>query len=110
MNIEQLIYQIEKRPGMYADDFDLKLIKHFVNGFMCNSLNSGKADEIDIVFFDKFHNWVKERLQIEYKSKFQTAGDYYFYITQVCKKKEELNIFFKLCHEFFSEVHCNTNL
>jgi len=44
MNIEELILQIKKRPGMYVGCNELEPIIHFINGFMFNNFITKKVD------------------------------------------------------------------
>ncbi|MBD5469720.1 MAG: hypothetical protein HDR19_00990 [Lachnospiraceae bacterium] len=106
MNIEQLINNVKKRPGMYVGCLELQSIVHFINGFMFNNVISNKLDIVDKEFKDKFHDWAREQLEKKYNIEFKENRGYFYYITQVNQNPEEgLKIFFDLCDEFFEEFH-----
>lgn len=105
MNVEELIYQMKKRPGMYVGCIQLEPVVHFINGFMLNNVVTGKIDSIE-EFRKKFDDWVKEQLENKYNIELEKYHNYLFYITQVSRDSEEgLKMFFELSENFFREVH-----
>lgn len=106
MNIEELINQIKKRPGMFVGCMELEPIVHFINGFMLNNSLSGRVDDIEKEYKEEFHDWVRIQLENRYKIELEKHRGYMFYITQVSRNSEEgLKILFELCDEFFREFH-----
>ncbi len=104
MNVEDLIKKIELRPGMYVGTPSLEAIFYFINGYLYNTIESNRADSIDIRFKNSFHSWVKASMERKYFIKFDEQRNYVFYIQQVFKNNEDqINEFFKLCHAFFEE-------
>ena len=110
MNVEQFIYAIQKRPGMYVGCMELEPIVHFINGFMLNNFISKRVDIVEKKFKEEFHDWVREQLEKRYNIELEEHHDYLFYITEVSQNsEEELNIFFELCNEFFREFYKKEN-
>lgn len=104
MNVENLIKKIELRPGMYIGTLRLESIFYFINGYLYNTIESNRADIIDMKFKNNFHSWVKARLEKEYSIKFDEERNYVFYIQQIFKNDEDqINKFFELCHDFFND-------
>ena len=106
MNIEQLINNVKKRPGMYVGCIELQPIVHFINGFMFNNVISNRMDSVDKEFKHRVHDWVRKQLETKYSIEFEEYQGYFYYITQVNQNPEEgLKMFFDLCDEFFEEFH-----
>ncbi len=104
MNAEELIKRIELKPGMYVGTPSLEAISYFISGYLYNTIESNRADSIDIRFKNSFHSWVKAKIEREYFIKFNEQRNYVFYIQQVFQNNEDqINEFFKLCHAFFEE-------
>ncbi len=104
MNVADLIKSIERRPGMYVGTPSLEAISYFISGYLYNTIESNRADSIDMKFKNSFHSWVKASIEREYFIKLNEQRNYVFYIRQVFKKKDDqINEFFKLCHAFFEE-------
>ncbi len=68
------------------------------------TIESDRADSIDIRFKNSFHSWVKANIERECLVKLDEQRNYVFYIQQVFKNNEDqINEFFKLCQAFFEE-------
>lgn len=110
MNIEKLIQQIKLRPGMYVGNLNLESIFCFINGFLFNNIITDRADEIDIMFKNEFHHWVKTWLEKNEKIFFEEERDCVFYISETYQDLEKcLNKFFDLSLKFFHEIHESTS-
>ncbi len=106
MNVEQLIHQVKKRPGMYVGCIELEPVVYFIDGFMFNNFISGTINNIEKLFKEEFHDWVRRQLEERYNIQLEKHHNYMFYIIQVSQNAEErLNIFFNLCDDFFAEFH-----
>jgi len=103
MNIEELITEMEKRPGMYVGTPSLEAVSQFISGFLYHAVSSGRATPIDSFFKEEFHSWVKARLEREHHLTFDQQRNYVFYIRQVFPEEDQLGAFFRLCHGFFEE-------
>jgi len=105
MNVESLIKRIESRPEMYVGKPSLEAIFHFINGYLYNNIEANRADDVDMAFKNRFHEWVKVRLEKDYSIKFDEQRNYIFYINQVFQDTEQrMNAFFELSNHFFSEI------
>lgn len=105
MNVESLIKTIESRPGMYVGKPSLEGIFHFINGYLYNSIEANRADDVDMAFKNYFHEWVKVSLEKDYSIKFDEQRNYSFYINQIFQDTEQrINAFFELSNNFFSEI------
>ena len=47
MNIEQLINNVKKRPGMYVGCLELQPVSFFIDGFMYNNVSSNNMEKVD---------------------------------------------------------------
>lgn len=105
MNVKKLIMQMKTRPQMYVGEPNLESIYHFINGFLYNNISANRADDIDLEFKNRFHNWVKERLERSQDVKFNAERNYVFYLNQVFQdSSQKINIFFEFCEDFFCEM------
>lgn len=106
MNIEQLINNVKKRPGMYVGCLELQPVSFFIDGFMYNNVSSNNMEIVDKEFREKFDDWAREQLEKKYNIELEKYRNYFYYISQVNPNPEEgLKIFFDLCDEFFEEFH-----
>ncbi|MDO3413289.1 hypothetical protein QWJ34_26290 [Saccharibacillus sp. CPCC 101409] len=106
MNIEELIYGIKGRPGMFVKDKRLDYIKYFIAGFYCHGSVSKTAAAIDEHFSGQFHSWVREWITNNLGITFQGESGWYEYITFSTQNNEKaFDLFCKLTDEFFAEFH-----
>ncbi len=106
MNVEELISNMKKRPGMYVGCMELEPIFHFINGFTCSNSVSGKVDIVENAFKEEFHEWTRKQLEIKFNVNLEKEHNYLFYINQVSSNSsDKLKLFFELCDEFFSKIH-----
>lgn len=106
MNIENLIYQIKGRPGMFVQDKRLDYIKYLITGFYLHGSATKTAAAIDIHFTEEFHGWTRDWIADNLGLTYQGERGWYEYITFSTHSNEEaFNLFFKLAEEFFAEFH-----
>ncbi len=111
MNLEELIQQIKKRPGMYVGCIELEPVVHFINGFIFSNLVADRIDNVEMEFKEKFHDWARRKIEKRYNIKLEEHRNYLFYIKHVSIDSEEnLKIFFQLCEDFFEELHKRENV
>ncbi|MCI8713640.1 MAG: hypothetical protein HFH23_15600 [Ruminococcus sp.] len=104
MNVKQLIENIKKRPGMYILEFKIEYLDHFLNGFLHARIHDRKAEEIDLVFKEEFHEWVRRWIKDNKGIVFDIDMGYFYYIQQVCENQEQcITMFFELSEDFFDE-------
>lgn len=105
MNVESLIKRMKLRPGMYVGTPSLEAIFHFINGYLYNNIEANHADDVDMVFKNCFHEWVKVRLEKDHSVKLDEQRNYLFYINHIFPDTEQrINTFFELSNNFFSEI------
>ncbi len=106
MNIECLIQQVQKRPGMFVGCIALEPVCHFISGFLYNNIVTNRADHIDIMFKEQFHEWVRIEIEKKYNIQYEKNHNYLYYITKTCQdSKQSLEEFFVLCNSFFKMIH-----
>ena len=106
MNIEQLINNVKKRPGMYVGCLELQPVSFFIDGFMYNNVSSNNMEKVDKEFRENIDDWAREQLEKKHDIELERNRDYIYYITKVNQNPEEgLKMFFGLCDKFFEEFH-----
>ena len=109
MNIEQLIYEIQKRPKMFVKEERIEYIYYLLSGY-CAASNKSSDDDVDKKFccwFGKWlRTWIEDNIDDEYISK--TA--YWYDDVKAIDKNEqkEVIVFFDLCHHFFNDYSNGT--
>lgn len=107
MNIEELLKNMKKRPGMYVLEINLEYIYTYLSGFLFSRLNLNKADYIDIAFKEQFREWIKEWIKNNIKEDFVFPSGW-GYVSIICKvwkdEEERVNRFFELAETFFKEL------
>lgn len=110
MDIEQLINIIKSRPGMFIGDLNINNLRNYISGCLFNNLICDRKYPIDIIFSEKFHDWVKRSIEKKRGIKFELDVGYADYIEAVCENGEqETALFFELCEEFFEEMRSVDN-
>lgn len=105
MDVKELIELIETRPCMFIGELRLENLYHFINGFLFNNLQSGRANYFDLAFKKQFHQWVRNEIEIEEKIKFNKEQNYVYYINTLCKDEEKrIKTFFELSKRFFLKI------
>jgi len=106
MNVKELIELIRKRPGMFAGNICLEDIAQFIRGFLFSNLMAERIDEIDIIFKEHFHEWVRRELETEWNIFFDEERGFTYYINNSFESEKRLDVFFDLCDKFFIQK-CN---
>ena len=105
--IYDLLYFMEKRPGMYVgNDITLKAIKHYVAGYIASSVINNTLTNEEKKFVDQFNEWVRIKLIEQTGIQLDLHRSYYHYISTVyTDEQERIDSFFRLVHEFTESMN-----
>ena len=106
MKIEQLIYEIQKRPGMFVKEERLDYIFYLLSGYCgANHALPETEDTVERNFSVWFNEWllmwIENNIDKEY-----TPKTLYWYdnIKEIVQSGEnEFDVFFELCKSFFED-------
>lgn len=108
VDIKMLIQQIKGRPQMFVGEIgelSLEILSSFIRGFLYSNINANRAGTIDLMFMYEFHSWVKDKLEKSRNVNLGRGRNYVFYLSEIYEEpKEQLDVFFDFCEEFFEEV------
>lgn len=105
MDIEELIYAIEKRPLMYMEEVHIDYIFYIVKGYLSGALADNSKN---ITFHSKFYRWLVDWINKNTGYCFELQDGFYWnnILTQVTSSNQEaVELFFKLCRVFFNECY-----
>lgn len=106
MNIKEFINAIRNRPMMYVEEMRLDYIYYLVIGYLgCNLIN--KTDcVIDQKFKSHFPNWLIRWVKANVDESYERQSFFWHHILRdvTCNESEAIELFFKLCNEFFKEI------
>lgn len=106
MNVEEMIKRIRLRPGMFVGEIKLSHIEQFIGGFRYNNTISGRDEDIDVYFRSEFYDWTLQWLKKNYCEVDRIGSTCTIRIKQVVPdEKGAIDVFFKICDEFFAEYH-----
>lgn len=103
MDIEELIFAIEKRPLMYMEEVNIDYIFYIVKGYLCGNLTGNSKN---IMFHSKFYRWLVEWINTNTEYCYEIQSGFYWnnILTQVTSGNHEaVALFFRLCRSFFDE-------
>lgn len=104
MDIEELIFTIEKRPLMYMEEVRIDYIFYILKGYLSGTLDNKKNS----TFHSNFYRWLVEWMNnnTEYCFKIQEGFYWHNIFTQVTSNNgEAVALFFQLCRSFFDECY-----
>ena len=97
MELNILLESMEKRPLMYINDYDIRILSAYLSGYFLGRAESS-AYKLYEKNFDTFHNWVKDYYNAPKDTSWANTILYY-----EASHKSAIEKFFKLYKQWHKE-------
>ena len=103
MQIEQLIFLIQKRPKMFIKEEKIEYIYYLLLGYC--AATGALSDEIDQKFCCWFGKWLMMWIERNIKANYIPKTAYWYDDIKVIAKNDhnEVALFYELCKKFFED-------
>ena len=106
MSIKEFIKAVQNRPLMYVEEIKIEYIYYLVVGFLGSNLINKAGYSIDDKFHAHFYHWVLDWIKKNVDKNYDKVNFFWcnFFKDITDNEEEAVQMFFKLCDEFFEEV------
>ena len=103
MNIKEYLSAVQNRPCMFLEEERLDYLYHLIIGYVGSNSANGNNSKEDLKFISYFSRWllawVRNHVNHNYEPK--TMIWYHTIKDVTSSENEAIDLFFKLCDEFF---------
>ncbi len=101
MNIENLVYMIKKRPGMFLIRIDIKCLYQFLYVYFFVKYDNYVDNLMNKFFWNNFHDFSVNYISQKRMNYSKSSDNWCYEIRNVCNnEEEELELFFAIFKEF----------